>query len=360
MISPIRAEVSAAALRHNLARIREVAPSSRVMAVVKANAYGHGLVQVARCLEDADAFGVARLTEALALRGAGVRQPVVLLEGLIDRRELEEAARHDLELVVHCEEQVALLEQAPADAAFVLWLKVDTGMNRLGLRPEQVEAVLARLDALGPRVGELRLMTHFASADEHENPATARQLQLFAGVAARRAWARSLCNSAGVFAQPSAHAEWVRPGIALYGVSPFPELMGSELGLKPAMRLASTVIAVRRVLAGEGVGYGGAWRAPRDTRVAIIAAGYGDGLPRSLPFGTPVLLGGERAGVVGRVSMDMLAVDVGSLPEVRVGDAAVLWGPELPVEQIAAHAGTIPYELLCSVSQRVPLALVQA
>jgi alanine racemase len=355
--SPIRAEVSAAALRHNLARIREVAPASRVMAVVKANAYGHGLVQVAGCLPEADAFGVARFSEALALRAAGIRQPVVLLEGLLDAGELPEAARQGFELVVHCEEQVAMLEQARGEGRFVAWLKVDTGMNRLGFRPEEVEAVLARLEALGPRLRELRLMTHFASADEHENPATARQLQGFGRLTGRRNWQRSLCNSAGLFAHPEAHAEWVRPGIALYGVSPFAELLGCELGLRPAMRLVSTVIAVRRVKAGEGVGYGGAWRAPRDTQVAIVAAGYGDGLPRALPFGTPVLLGGERAGVVGRVSMDMLAVDVGRLPAVRVGDAAVLWGPELPVEEIAAHAGTIPYELLCGVSQRVPLAL---
>jgi alanine racemase len=358
--SPIRAEVSAAALRHNLARIREAAPASRVMAVVKANAYGHGLVQVAGCLAGADAFGVARLSEALALRAAAIKQPVVLLEGLFDARQLEEAAQHDLELVVHCQEQVALLEQPQAAGGhgFVVWLKIDTGMNRLGFRSDEVEAVLARLAALGPRVRELRVMTHFARADEPEHPATLRQQQDFHRLTGARSWQRSLCNSAGLFAHPQAHAEWVRPGIALYGVSPFAKRLGSELGLMPAMRLVSTVIAVRRVLAGEGVGYGGAWRAPRDTRVAIVAAGYGDGLPRALPFGTPVLLRGERVGIVGRVSMDMLAVDVGELPEVRVGDPAILWGPELPVEEIAAHAGTIPYELLCGVSQRVPLALV--
>jgi alanine racemase len=340
VISPIRAEVSAAALRHNLACLRQTAPASRIMAVVKANAYGHGLVHTARCLTDADAFGVARLPEALMLRSHGVQQPVVLLEGVFETSHLAEAAA------------------ASRAAPLTVWLKIDTGMNRLGFRPEQVPAVLRRIQALGDRIRGKRLMTHFASADEAENPQTAAQIGLFEQLTAGLGWPRSLCNSAGVFAQPQAQGDWVRPGLATYGVSPFAELLGTQLGLKPAMRLVSTVIAVRHVLAGEGVGYGGIWRAPRDTRVAIIAAGYGDGLPRLLPFGTPVLLAGHRAGLVGRVSMDMIAVDVGQLPQVAVGETAVLWGPELPVEEIAAHAGTIPYELLCGVSQRVPLTLV--
>lgn len=358
MRSPIRAEVSAAALRHNLARVRREAPASRILAVVKANAYGHGLVDTARCLAGADAFGVARLTEALALRAAGVRAPVLLLEGVFDAEAQDEAARHGLDIVVHCDEQLALLAAAPATQAFVVWLKVDTGMNRLGFRPERVAGVLEHLDALGTRVRAVRLMTHFACADEADNSSTLRQLQRFNEIDADGRRERSICNSAGVFSQPAAHAQWVRPGLALYGVSPFPELLGMQLGLEPAMRLVSTVIAVREVRQGEGVGYGGTWRAGCDSRVAIIGAGYGDGLPRGLPFGTPVLLGGRRAGIVGRVSMDMLAVDVTRLPPVAVGDPAVLWGAELPVEEVAAHAGTIPYELLCGVSQRVPLAIV--
>lgn len=357
MKSLIRSEVSAAALRGNLARIREVAPASRVMAVVKANAYGHGLVTTALCLAEADAFAVARLPEALALRGAGIRHPIVLLEGVFDAEQLAEVARQQLEIVVHTDEQVGLLETAPAGDSFVVWLKIDTGMNRLGFRPERMAAVLARLTALGEKVRELRLLTHFAAADEGENPMTAQQVALFSRLTAGRSWVRSLCNSAGVFAQSDAQAEWVRPGLALYGVSPFPELLGTQLGLSAAMRLVSTVIAVRDVKAGEAVGYGGAWRARRDSRVAIVAAGYGDGLPRSLPSGTPVLVRRVRAGLVGRVSMDMIAVDVTDIAGVQVGDEAVLWGPELPVEEIAAHAGTIPYELLCGVSQRVPLAV---
>jgi alanine racemase len=355
--SLIRAEVSAAALSHNLQRIREVAPSSRVMAVVKANAYGHGLVTTALCLADADAFAVARLQEALVLRGAGVRKPIVLLEGVFDAEQLAEVARHDLEIVVHGDEQLALLAGAPAGATFVVWLKIDTGMNRLGFRIERAASALMRLASLGPRVRELRLLSHFASADEAGNSVTELQQARFNELSGGRAWTRSLCNSAGLFSQPAAQAEWVRPGLALYGVSPFSELLGTQLGLQPAMRLVSTVIAVREVHAGETVGYGGAWRAPAETRVAIVAAGYGDGLPRSLENGTPVQVRGERAGLVGRVSMDMIAVNVTAIGNVRVGDPVILWGPELPVEQIAAHAGTIPYELLCGVSQRVPLAV---
>ncbi len=345
-------------MRGNLTRIREVAPRSRVMAVVKANAYGHGLVPTALCLADADAFAVARLEEALALRGAGVRKPIVLLEGVFNAEQLAEAARQNLEIVVHEREQLVLLEQAPPGHRFVVWLKIDTGMNRLGFRAAQVDAALASLVSMGERLHELRLLTHFASADEHDSPLTGQQLAQFAVLAQGRSFARSLANSAAIFAWPDAQAEWVRPGLALYGVSPFADQVGSALGLAAAMRLVSTVIAVREVLAGETVGYGGTWRATRDSRVAIVAGGYGDGLPRSLPNGTPVLVHGRRAALAGRVSMDMIAVDVTGVDAVQVGDAAVLWGPELPVEEIASHAGTISYELLCGVSQRVPLTLV--
>jgi alanine racemase len=356
--SLIRAEVSAAALRANLARIREVAPASRVMAVVKANAYGHGLVPTALCLADADAFAVARIEEALALRGAGVRRPIVLLEGVFNAEQLAEAARQNLEIVVHESEQLALLESAQGGHRFVVWLKIDTGMNRLGFRPSATEGAVRRLEKLGDRLHELRLMTHFASADERASILTQQQLARFDVLTKRRSAVRSLANSAAIFAQPESHAEWVRPGLALYGVSPFGDQVGASLGLTPAMRLVSTVIAVRDVPAGETVGYGGVWRSARDSRIAIVAAGYGDGLPRALPNGTPVLVRGGRAELAGRVSMDMIAVDVTGIDGVQVGDAALLWGPELPVEEIAAHAGTISYELLCAVSQRVPLTLV--
>lgn len=356
MKSLLRAEVSAAALRANLARIRAVAPGRRVMAVIKANAYGHGLVPTALCLRDADALAVARLEEALTLRSAGIRSPIVLLEGVFEADALVEAARQQFEIVVHDARQIALLEASQLLAPLSVWLKVDTGMNRLGFRVGEFPAAHARLLALGPRLKTLRLLTHFASADRRDDPQTSEQLARFSTLRAGIAAEASLANSAALFSRPDSHADWVRPGIALYGVSPFAGMHGAALGLVPAMRLVSTVIALRDVPRGETVGYGGAWRAGRDSRIAIIAAGYGDGLPWSLPSGTALSIGGQELPLVGRVSMDMIAVDVTGTA-VAPGDPVVLWGPEMPVERLAAAAGTIAWELLCAVSQRVPLAL---
>jgi alanine racemase len=354
----IRARVDATALRHNLRQIRAAAPGARVMAVVKANAYGHGLVPTALALPDADAFAVARLEEGLQLRGAGITQPVVLLEGVFSAEQLDEAARHQFELVVHDPSQVALLEARAGGAAgmhcFTLWLKIDTGMNRLGFRPEQFAQVYERLRALAVPAREIRLLTHLARADELDCDMTREQVARFrallpAGIVT------SIGNSAGTLGWAEARGDWVRPGLALYGVSPFPTRIGAELGLRPAMTLETTVITLRQVPRGETVGYGGTWRAERDSRIAILAAGYGDGLPRHLPTGTPVRLGAREAPLVGRVSMDMIAVDVTDLDGLAVGSKAEIWGANLPVERVAAHAGTIPYELICGVSQRVPL-----
>jgi len=354
----IRAEISAGAMRHNLARIRAIAPKSRLLAIVKANAYGHGLVSAVQVLAGADGFGVARLDEAVMLRDAGLDRSVLLLEGVLDAGQLQEAARLNLEIVVHDAEQIALLERSRGDHRFVVWLKVNTGMNRLGFRESEFAAAIARLASLRGQVGEVRLMTHFALAEEPNNALTDRQMAAFGRLTAGLGNARSMANSAATFALPDTHAEWVRPGIALYGVSPFPGRTGAELGLKPAMRLLSTVIALRDVPAGETVGYGGSWRAARDSRVAIVAAGYADGVFRSTDFATPALVRGQRAMLAGRVSMDMMALDVSDIPGVQLGDEAVLLGPELPVEEVAAHAGTIGYELLCAVSQRVPRVMV--
>lgn len=350
----IRAVINGSALRANLKAIRKTASGTHVMAVVKANAYGHGLVATALALPEADAFAVARLGEAIALREAGVVQPIVLLEGVFDAAQLAIAARMSFDLVVHHPDQLVLLEQQAA-RDFVVWLKVDTGMNRLGFRVEDARAALGRLRALSPALREIRLLTHLACADDRDPSVTQQQLGRFAPLAREAGLTCSIANSAGLLAFPSARAQWVRPGLALYGASPFPHRTAESLGLTPAMTLETTVIATRRVAQGESVGYGGTWRAPRESRLAILAAGYGDGLPRSLPSGTPVLIAGRRAPLVGRVSMDMIAVDVTDFMEVAVGECAVLWGPGLPVEEIAAHAGTIPYELLCAISQRVPL-----
>ncbi len=354
----IRARIDSAALRSNLRVIRACAPGRCVMAVVKANAYGHGLTGTALALADADAFAVARLEEAMALREAGLRRRIVLLEGVFDAAQLQEAARLDLDLVVHQDLQLALLETQPSERRYRLWLKVDTGMNRLGFRPEQFRAAWQRLTRLSAPPLELRVLTHLAGADEEDGSFTREQLARLEPLVQGLNVEVSIANSAAILSQPTTHAHWVRPGLALYGISPFPQRRGREFGLKPAMTLESTVIAVRELPAGERVGYGGTWRASRPTRLAIIAAGYGDGLLRSLSNGAPMLIGARRVPLVGRVSMDMIAADVTELPGVSVGDRVELWGAGLAVEEVAAAGGTIAYELLCAVSQRVPIELI--
>ncbi|HET9864775.1 MAG TPA: alanine racemase [Steroidobacteraceae bacterium] len=363
MIRLLRALIDSAALRHNLGAIRAYAPGSKVMAVIKANAYGHGLVATALALGDADAFAVARLEEGIALRAAGVRAPIVLLEGIFNAEQLAEAAHHRFELVVHDPLQIKLLEAHRDARRFVVWIKMDTGMNRLGFRPEDFGPALARLRGLAVPPLELRVMTHLARADERSEPMTLEQIGKFeatlasCALAGPQRLATSIGNSAGTLGHPRAHGDWVRPGLALYGVSPFADATAADHGLKPVMTLETTVLTVREVKRGETVGYAGTWRAERDSAIAILAAGYGDGLPRHLVNGTPVLIAGSRYPLVGRVSMDMIAVDVTGASKVSAGSKAIVWGEGLPVEEVAAHAATIPYELLCGVSQRVPLEL---
>jgi len=351
----IRAVIDKHALRHNLSVIRARAGRARVIAVVKANAYGHGLASTALAVEDADALAVARLEEGLALRAAGVGGRIVLLEGVFTPGQLEDAADERLDLVVHDWLQIELLERAGAAGRFALWMKIDTGMNRLGFATVDAPAALARIRRLAPR--ELRLMTHLACANERDDEVTRAQLQRFRAVSGALDCELSIANSAGLLGDVPTGCHWVRPGLALYGASPFEDRTATQLGLQPVMTLTSSVIAVRRVPRGEAVGYGGAWIARRDSLIAIVAAGYGDGVHRSCASGTPVLIEARRAPLVGRVSMDMIAVDVTELPPVHVGSDVVLWGAGLPVEEVARHAGTVPYELLCSVSQRVPLEL---
>jgi len=360
----IRALVDTAALRHNLGTIRAYAPGAKVMAVVKANAYGHGLVATALALADADCFAVARLEEGIALRSAGVRAPIVLLEGVFSAEQLIEAAHHGFELVVHDPLQIKLLEAHRGAERFIVWIKMDTGMNRLGFRPEAFAPALARLRELKVSALELRVMTHLARADEIDQPMTGMQLGRFQTALSESGIATgdgrlvtSIGNSAAILGWPNAQGDWVRPGLALYGVSPFGNETAYSHGLKPVMTLESTVLTVRDVKQGETVGYAGRWRAERDSKIAILAAGYGDGLPWHLANGAPVLIGGVRYELVGRVSMDMIAVDVTGAAKVTTGNKAVIWGEGLPVEEVAIHAGTIPYELLCGVSQRVPIEL---
>lgn len=346
------AAIDSSALRHNLAAVRRLAPASRVVAVIKANAYGHGMIPVARVLASADAFGVARFEEGLALRSAGISTPIVLLEGVFTNDELQAAGREHFELVVHSFEQLALLEQAAVTQRFAIWLKLNTGMNRLGFRPDEFAAALHRLNQCGC-VASIKLMTHLSGAEEQGSESARDQINEFRGLTGALNLERSIANSAGLIAWAETRTEWVRPGLMLYGISPIPGVGAAQLGLRPVMTLSTQLIALRDVLPGECVGYNSTWRAGRASRIGIAAIGYGDGYPRNMHTGTPVLVNGSEAPVVGRVSMDMMAVDVTDLPGVRIGDPVVLWGEGLPAERVAPYAGTIAYELVCRVTQRV-------
>jgi alanine racemase len=350
--------IDTGALRHNLEVIRKLAPKSRVMAVIKANAYGHGIVAAARALDAADAFAVARIDEGVALRAAGIKKAIVLLEGVMDAEQLAAAAAADFELVVHSPEQIELLQAAPAEVRFKVWLKLDSGMNRLGFKSEEFRAAHTALSATPALKGSVNLITHLASADLPELPTTAEQLMVFAAATRNLTGERSLGSSAALLGFPDSQADWVRPGLLLYGLSPFRGSTGADHGFKPVMTLRSRIIAVKDLAIGEQVGYGGEWTATRPTRLAIAAVGYGDGYPRSASSGTPVLVNGEHAALAGRVSMDMIAVDVTDLARPpAVGDPVVLWGEGLPVEEIAIWAETVPYTLVCGINQRVAVTL---
>ncbi len=337
------------------------------MAVIKANAYGHGMVAVAQHLTDIDAFAVARVPEALLLRQQGIEAPIVLLAGVMTEAELACAIEFQFELVVHCVEQLELLEAARSGAVTV-WLKFDTGMNRLGFPPQDADPIISRLRAMRA-VDELRLMTHLASADELEGDTTAGQLARFRPIVERFQGAVSIGNTAGTFGWPAvaeARAEfgfagdnWVRPGLALFGISPFEDKTGFELGLKPVMQFEARLIATKPLPSGAEVGYRGSYINDSDTRLGIISAGYGDGYTRHFRAGTPVLINGRRVPLIGNVSMDMIAVDLGADSTDKVGDIATLWGDGLPVEEVAPFADAIPYELVCGVTNREDSEVVE-
>jgi alanine racemase len=352
---PARVVIDLNAARANLRRVRVLAPKSKVMAVIKADAYGHGLTRMARAFASADAFGVACLEEAVQLREAGIRHRIVLLEGVFDAAELSGVRTHRLDIVVHSLPQLEMLEHAALVVPISVWLKIDTGMHRLGLPLEQVPGVWQRLQACTAAAKPLTLMTHLASAQQHGAPSVSRQLRNFESATTSLSGERCIANSAAVMAIPASHADWVRPGLMLYGVSPFEDDAAAGMELKPVMTLRSALIAVNQVRAGETIGYGGTWTCPEDMPVGVVAMGYGDGYPRHAESGTPVLVNGKRAALIGRPSMDMLSVDLRNVPA-AIGDPVVLWGAGdgnvLPVEEVARHANTIPYQLLCSVKMR--------
>lgn len=327
------------------------------MAVVKANGYGHGLLNVAKCLKSADGFGLARLEEALELRAGGVMAKLLLLEGFFRASDVATLVEHDIDTVVHHESQLEMLEAAELTKPVTVWMKIDTGMHRLGFTLDQFEAIYQRLMACPNVAKPIHLMTHFACADEPDNSATAEQARRFSQLTKALPGDRTLANSAATLYWPTTQADWIRPGIALYGVSPVVGDLGRNHGLEPAMELVSQLIAVRDHKAGDPVGYGSYWHAKQDTKLGVVAIGYGDGYPRNAPEGTPVWVNGRLVPVVGRVSMDMLTVDLGIDATDKVGDTAVLWGKALPVEEVAEHIGTIAYELVTKLTPRVAVCL---
>jgi len=349
---PAQARINLQALQHNFSRVRALAPDSKIMAIIKANAYGHGLVPVAQALRGRDAFGVACLEEAISLREAGFDRRIVLLEGLFGADDLALIHGYRLDVVIHHVSQVEMLEQDRLAGPLDVWLKIDTGMHRLGFAPDQVAAVSKRLERL-PQPGCVRYMSHFACADEPDNPATQIQLDRFEEACAGFRGERSLANSAAVLAWPASHCDWVRPGIMLYGSSPLPGRTAQDLGLQPVMTLATRLIAVKPCNTGAAIGYGGDWTCPEDMPVGVAAMGYGDGYPRHAAAGMPVLVSGKRCALIGRVSMDMICIDLRTQPDAKVGDEVILWGEGLPVDEVAQQAGTISYELLCGVGSRV-------
>lgn len=377
-VSTATAVIDLKALVNNYKTIKSYAPNSNILAVLKANAYGHGLELIAKALPQADAFGVARLGEAILLREAGITQPIVLLEGFFSIDELDLLVEHNLDTVIHNNFQLAALTENQLAKPLKVWLKIDTGMHRLGINPDEFPQYFNALCSNDNVKKSIVLMSHLGCADDTSNTITTFQTELFNSITSSLAIERSLANSAGIFAWPNTHYDWVRPGLMLYGISPM--LLSTDKTLdfnlinnsyenkiqdiQPVMTLKSSLIAIKTIKCGESVGYGASWTSTKSTIIGVVAIGYGDGYPRHAKNGTPVYVNGRIVPLVGRVSMDMITVDLGEqfYDEItakninnidKIGDEVILWGAELPVETVAKHATTIPYELLCNISRRV-------
>ena len=344
--------IDLSAIQHNFSRIKTLLPNKKVIAMIKADAYGHGLVPVAQALKQADAFGVVHLTDAIKLRQAGIEQTIVLMRGALSSAEFAACHQYQCQPIIHQTEQIQLLQQLSLPHPIDVWLKLDTGMGRLGFSASQAMSSYQALLACH-NVASIRFMTHLATIEEQGHATNALQLESIAQLQKQFIGEWSIAKSAAILSEVPLDNDWLRPGIMLYGVSPFTETKASSLHLKAAMTLQAPLISLRTLAKGEPIGYGSLWHCSKETRVGVVAIGYGQGYPRSLPQGTQVLLHGVRVPRIGSVCMDMIMLDLHACADAKVGDVVTLWGQGLPVEEIATLAGTLPHELLCGVSGRV-------
>lgn len=354
---PLKVFVDQASLRHNFAIVKQLAPKSKIMSVVKANGYGHGLINVAQGLSESDGFAVLNLNEAIDLREHGFEQDILLLEGAFESYEISIAAKMRFNLVVHNLHQLQMIEKLKLNHPIDIHFKINTGMNRLGFNPKEAKDILKSMKKT-PYFKSITLMTHFATADEPRG--VDWQFDVFNDIANDFDFSRSVANSASIINFKNTHLDWVRPGIMLYGASPIVGRRSSTLNLKPAMYLKSKIIALQNLSKDDSVGYGETFKAKNDMRIAVVACGYADGYPRHAPSGTPVYVEGKKTSTVGRVSMDMLYIDVTDIPHASISSDVELWGENIPVDDVAEKAGTVGYELLCgiSASKRVPIEII--
>lgn len=353
---PTSATVRLADIAANYQLAKSLAPGSQIVAVIKANAYGHGMVKVARYLQDqVPVFGVALVEEAVQLRDAGISKPILIMQGPGNAGDLDEAVAGGFWWLLHRQQQVDWVLSAKLSVPIRVWLKIDTGMHRLGFAADDIDRLCADLGSSSNVNQDLVLCTHFACAEDRNDPMTREQVRVIRDCASRNRFDMSIANSAGILFWPESHAQWNRPGYMLYGLCPTGSAAAAPHGLRPAMTMSSEIIAIRNIAAGEGVGYGHDWVARRPSKIGAIAIGYGDGYPRHAPNGTPVLVNGQRVALTGRVSMDVISVDLTDLEKVDVGDPVELWGQNLSVNEVASIAGTIGYEILAGLTGRVPV-----
>ena len=350
----VTATINLKALQHNLKVVKEKAPYSKILAMVKSNAYGHGACRVVQSMESqVDAFGVVFLKEAVELYDAGIKKPIVVLTGFFDAEELKIVDDLGLECVVHNFEQIDVLDKTKLTQPLKVWFKIDTGMHRLGFQLDQVDEAYQRLMKIDSVQKPLKLTTHFSDADDVKSGKTAIQIANFEKAIANLEGELCMANSAAIFNWPTSHVHWIRPGLALYGATSFHDKTGLEMDLKPVMTLRSRIISIHELDKGETIGYGSVFSCPEKMRVGTVAIGYGDGYPRNTKTGAPILVDGKRAQLIGRVAMDMLGVDLRNLPHAKIGSEVVLWGEGLPVEEVSAFSGEVPYEMFCRLTQRV-------